>query len=324
MHTYCSMDLDLPRQPAHQLVNGTSPPLHKHAGCSFLSAGSCIIFNVPFFSLYQRVLLRQSSSSRLTMRLLKRDPDGRLGLHDFTGKTVPAYAILSHTWLPDSREEVSFQDLEAAKGECKAGWKKIQFCSERAAADGLQYFWIDTCCIDKRNAVELAEAINSMFRWYQQAARCYVYLSDVSIRAQGRRSDALCELAIGESRWFTRSWTLQELLAPKLVDFFDVDGEELGSKPSLLPIIHGVTRIPKNALQGDALSDFSIRERESWTENRDATIKEDQVYSLLGIFEVSMPLIYGEGRDSASRRLKEEIHRSYKGVCLRPNPYFVQ
>jgi hypothetical protein len=111
------------------------------------------------------------------IRLLQRKPDGEIVFREPTSSDVPAYAILSHTW---GKEEVSFQDMEASASIGKAGWKKIEFCAKQAAADGLEYFWIDTCCIDKRNAVELSAAINSMFRWYQKAARCYAYLRDVS------------------------------------------------------------------------------------------------------------------------------------------------
>lgn len=115
------------------------------------------------------------------IRLLQRKANGDIVFREPTSDNIPVYAILSHTW---GKEEVVFQDLEPGadmrRTMSKAGWRKIQFCVERAAIDGLQYFWIDTCCIDKRNAVELSAAINSMFRWYQDAARCYVYLSDVS------------------------------------------------------------------------------------------------------------------------------------------------
>ena len=115
------------------------------------------------------------------IRLLRYKPDGEIVFREPTSGNVPAYAILSHTW---GKKEVSFQDMEAgadmSKTVSKVGWKKIQFCAKQAAADGLQYFWVDTCCVDKKNAVELGAAINSMFQWYQNAARCYVYLSDVS------------------------------------------------------------------------------------------------------------------------------------------------
>ena len=115
------------------------------------------------------------------MRFLERKPDGDIVFRECSADDLPAYAILSHTWLTDSNEEISFPDVEAGTGKSKAGWKKIQFCADKAAADGLQYFWIDTCCINKRNNTELSKAINSMFRWYQKATRCYVYLTDVSI-----------------------------------------------------------------------------------------------------------------------------------------------
>jgi hypothetical protein len=113
-----------------------------------------------------------------SIRLLHRKPDGEIVFREDSSGDVPNYAILSHTW---GKEEVVFQDIEdntdMSKTVSKAGWRKIQFCAEQAAADNLQYFWVDTCCIDKENAVELGAAINSMFRWYQNAARCYVYLS---------------------------------------------------------------------------------------------------------------------------------------------------
>ncbi|KAH8800844.1 hypothetical protein F5884DRAFT_824895 [Xylogone sp. PMI_703] len=245
------------------------------------------------------------------MRLLERIPSGDLVLREFVDKDIPAYAILSHTW---SKEEVSFQELEAGTGKDKAGWKKIEFCAKQAGADGLRYIWVDTCCIDKRNAVELSEAINSMFRWYQKAARCYVYLSDVSIDGQHGQSNPAWTVVFRESRWFTRGWTLQELIAPTLVDFFSSEGEQLGNKLTLENMIHEITGIATSALRGDALSNFSIDERMSWAEYRNTTLEEDKYYCLLGIFDVSMPLIYGEKGDKASRRLQEEIHKFYKGI----------
>ncbi|KAF2726586.1 hypothetical protein EJ04DRAFT_582580 [Polyplosphaeria fusca] len=250
------------------------------------------------------------------IRLLQRTPDGDIVFREPTSGRVPAYAILSHTW---GENEVVFQDIEpnagTGKAVSKAGWRKIQFCADQAAADGLQYFWIDTCCIDKRNAVELGAAINSMFRWYQNASCCYVYLSDVST-AKGEGSDSTWKEAFRTSRWFQRGWTLQELLAPKLVEFFSLEGERLGNKLVLEPEIHNIIGIPEKALRGDALSNFSIKERRSWAERRNTTIEEDEAYCLIGIFNVSMALIYGEGRYHAFRRLEEEIHKLYKGIDL--------
>jgi hypothetical protein len=247
------------------------------------------------------------------IRLLQRKPNGEIVFREPTSSDVPAYAILSHTW---GKEEVSFQDMEASGGIGKAGWKKIEFCAKQAAADGLEYFWIDTCCIDKRNAVELSAAINSMFRWYQKAAHCYAYLRDVSTPDVEGHEQRVWEEAFRKSRWFTRGWTLQELIAPTLVEFFSLEGERLGDKLTLGPMVHEITGIASSALRGDALSNFSIDERMSWAEHRNATVEEDEIYCLIGIFDVSMLANYGEGRDRASRRLQEEIHKFYKGMQL--------
>lgn len=247
------------------------------------------------------------------IRLLQRTPDGEIVFREPTSADVPAYAILSHTW---EKEEVSFQDVVAGTGKGKAGWDKLQFCAKQAAADGLRFFWVDTCCIDKKNAVELGAAINSMFRWYQNAARCYVYLSDISRSNIEADDERVWEKAFRTSRWFTRGWTLQELIAPKLVDFFSLEGKRLGSKLSLESMIHEITGIAKSALRGDTLSNFSIKERRSWADRRITTIEEDQAYCLIGVFDVSMMLNYGERRDQAFRRLEEEIHKLYKGKLL--------
>jgi hypothetical protein len=152
-----------------------------------------------------------------------------------------------------------------------------------------------------------------MFRWYQDAARCYVYLSDVS-KPDTKADDQMAwEEAFKKSRWFTRGWTPQELIAPRLVNFFSLEGERLGSKLSLESKIYEITGIANNALRGDPLSNFSIKERRSWAERRNTTIEEDEVYCLIGIFDISMVLNYGERRDQAFRRLEEHIHKLYKG-----------
>ena len=148
---------------------------------------------------------------------------------------IPRYAILSHTWGPDT-EEVSFKDMVDGAAMSKSGYEKIQFCGEQARRDGLQYFWIDTCCIDKSSSTELQEAINSMFCWYRNATKCHVYLADVSrpaLDTDGKPSQLLWESSFRKSRWFTRGWTLQELVAPASVEFFSKEGEQLGNKRSL-------------------------------------------------------------------------------------------
>jgi hypothetical protein len=163
-----------------------------------------------------------------------------------------------------------------------------------------------------------------MFRWYRNAVKCYVYLSDVSGSAPNGDKISIrlpWESAFRKSRWFTRGWTLQELIAPTSIEFFSKEGERLGNETSLERYIHEITGIPVKVLRGGALSDFSITERLSWAAKRETTRKEDKAYSLLGIFDVYMPLIYGEGRDSAFRRLREEIDKLLKGKLLNNSLY---
>jgi len=243
------------------------------------------------------------------MRLLKYMSNGELSLTEYliSDEKVPPYAILSHTW--QEGQEVTMEDLISNSGKDKTGYNKIQFCAQQAQRDGLHYCWVDTCCIDKSSSAELSEAINSMFRWYQNSQRCYVYLSDVSIGA----SDGGVELhprwrpAFEKSRWFTRGWTLQELIAPKSVNFFSEEGEWLGDKKTLGRILHEITGIPIQVLQGQSLLDFSTTERFSWAAKRQTTRAEDESYCLLGIFGIHLPLIYGEGRLSAMKRLLNEV-----------------
>jgi hypothetical protein len=247
------------------------------------------------------------------MRLLQCDTDGDFSLTQFAENDMPKYAILSHRW---GAEEVTYNDLLDGTGKSKAGYGKIQFCGEQARRDGLQYFWVDTCCIDKSNAVEYQHAINSMFRWYRDATKCYVYLLDVS-RPRAVLADNTnesWESSFRNSEWFRRGWTLQELIAPVSVDFFCKDKELLGNKVSLERHICEVTGIPARAIRGSRLSDFTVAERFSWTECRETTYKEDKAYSLLGIFDVYMPLIYGEGKDRALARLREEIDKASRGT----------
>ncbi|KAI1379305.1 hypothetical protein F4677DRAFT_442285 [Hypoxylon crocopeplum] len=208
------------------------------------------------------------------MRFLKLQDDGSLTLTKEYSEDVPSYAVLSHTWGEDDEE---------------------------AASNGLEHFWVDTCCIDKSNNTELSRAINSMFKWYRGSAKCYVYLSDVPKDAVFRKS-----------RWFTRGWTLQELVAPRSVEFFSGDGQRLGDKSSLEPQLHKITGIELSALRGEDLSNFNFNQRMSWSAGRRTKHEEDMVYSLLGIFNVYLPLIYGEGKDKALMRLSEELEKRSK------------
>lgn len=217
-------------------------------------------------------------------------------LTDFLGsaETIPPYAILSHRWQDD---EVLFQDILSGSAPTKKGHEKIKHCCAQALADNLGYIWIDTFCIDKTSSAELSEALNSMYEWYQNAEVCYAYLCDVAERTPGE--------SFSGSVWFTRGWTLQELLAPARVEFFNADWQALGSKAELKGIISGITRIQEEVLDGTLRpQELSIARRMSWV----TTKVEDMAYSLLGLFEINMPMLYGEGR-RAFIRLQEEIMR---------------
>ncbi|KAI3323705.1 HET-domain-containing protein [Xylariaceae sp. AK1471] len=203
-------------------------------------------------------------------------------LEEFIGDHVPTYAILSHTWGAD-HEELTFQEVQNGLPEkVSQGSCKLEGCCQEALKDSISYVWIDTCCIDKTNSTELGEAINSMFRWYQGAKVCYAYLSDVK-----RSKVASVPIkSLQKSRWFTRGWTLQELIAPMDLRFYDLEWGFLGTKRKLASAVSGITGIPRSLLLGiTTLAEASVAQR----------IKEDIAYCLLGIFDISMPMIYGEG-----------------------------
>ncbi|KAG4436380.1 hypothetical protein IFR05_008136 [Cadophora sp. M221] len=248
------------------------------------------------------------------MRLLRLRDDGSFELTDHPEHNkIPEYAILSHTWLND-HEEVTFRDVAGGVAHLKtAGSHKIRFCGEQASKDGLHYFWVDTCCINKSSSAELQEAIASMFSWYCNASKCYVYMADVSVTSESAIDHSPSdnwESQFRSSKWFTRGWTLQELIAPASVEFFSAQGTYLGDKKSLETLIHTITGIPHQALRGQALGQFSVAERLSWAKHRRTKRKEDKAYSLLGIFSVFLPLIYGEG-DHAFTRLEQEIEKTH-------------
>jgi ankyrin repeat protein len=252
------------------------------------------------------------------MHLLQLLDNGELSLVKFSDGNVPRYAILSHTWGPDD-DEVTFQDVTNRTDKSKAGYRKILFCGKQARRDSLAYFWVDSCCIDKSSSQELSVAINSMFRWYKDAERCYVYLSDVS-DSTSSGEDGVCtrrwKPAFRKSRWFTRGWTLQELIAPRSVEFFSKEESYLGNKQSLEQSLHDITGIAIDALRGGSLNQFSKDELFLWAAERQTKCEEDTAYSLLGIFGVFMPLIYGEGRKNALARLEEQIEKSSRNASL--------
>jgi hypothetical protein len=254
------------------------------------------------------------------MRLLEVLPSGDFRLtEDLFDDVLPPYAILSHTWGHAS-QEVTYEEMVKGEGRDKAGYDKIRFCGEQTANEGLRHFWMDSCCIKKSSDAELSESLRSMYRWYQRSVKCYVYLSDVSEKKRKFMDldvDNTWELSFRKSRWFTRGWTLQELLAPRLVEFFSQERRRLGDKQSLERQIYEITGIPVAALRGYALSQFTIDQRFEWAKARQTTRAEDWAYSLLGIFEISMPVMYGEGRIESIRRLRKEIASASDGKeCL--------
>ncbi|KAH7930727.1 HET-domain-containing protein [Leucogyrophana mollusca] len=227
-----------------------------------------------------------------------------LKLEEPAGPRLPPYAILSHVW---GNEEVTLRDIgEHGTGKKVKGNTKIENCCVQALEDGYRYVWIDTCCIDKCSSAELSEAINSMYRWYQEAAVCYAYLEDVPSDEDPAAEDS----SFRRSKWFRRGWTLQETIAPRNVEFFARDWVKIGTKTSLIDVIATVTRVDTAVLMNTLpLSEVCVAKKMSWASRRETRRVEDRAYSMMGIFGVHMPLIYGEGKN-AFIRLQHEIMRT--------------
>lgn len=249
-------------------------------------------------------------------------------LAEFIGLEVPPYAILSHTWV--SSQEVTFQEMRSPAAldptsASKSGWDKIDRTCRQAAEDGLKYAWVDTCCINKESSAELSEAINSMFRWYKRAAVCYVYLSDLAGLPRSEDTDELDD-SIKHCRWFSRSWTLQELIAPLHIEFYDRDWDFCFTKEMASEALARITGIEVGILNHeDDLSAVSVAQKMSWAATRQSTRIEDAAYSLVGIFGINMPLLYGE-EERAFLRLQAEIISSCPDPTIfawmhRPEPH---
>ncbi|KAB5559511.1 heterokaryon incompatibility protein-domain-containing protein [Coniochaeta sp. 2T2.1] len=217
----------------------------------------------------------------------------------------PRYAILSHRW---GREEVTYKDFSNLTPllRSKQGFKFakiLKACETALAVYQLQYLWVDSCCIDKSSSAELSEAINRMFEWYRRSKVCITHLADVT-HDDGE--------SLRKSDWFRRGWTLQELLAPDFVDLFDKDWTKLGGRASMTGVLSEITRIPADILSRGKDHDYdwrlmhSVAAKMSWASRRRTTRPEDVAYCLMGLFDVTMPLLYGEGF-RAFERLKEAI-----------------
>ncbi|KAI1628079.1 hypothetical protein EDD37DRAFT_656632 [Exophiala viscosa] len=248
----------------------------------------------------------------------------RLVFQEFFDADIPSYIILSHRWLHD---EVSYQNFILGRKKSSQGYAKILGSCRQASRRGngkdplsteepershgwlfadhrhsTEWVWIDTCCIDKSSSAELSEAINSMYRWYSNAKCCHVYLHDV-VKSE-IPDNTMAQFK--NSEWFTRGWTLQELLAPKDVIFFDKNWMELGDKITLSRKISRATLISDWHLLSFSPSTVRVAEKMQWMANRKTSRVEDEAYCLLGLFDINMPLLYGEGHN-ASRRLQQEI-----------------
>ncbi|OJZ84693.1 hypothetical protein ASPFODRAFT_690172 [Aspergillus luchuensis CBS 106.47] len=259
-------------------------------------------------------------------------------LEEYLDSDIPEYAILSHTW---GKNEIFFQDLQALSTGSrywdrvvgKEGFFKIKYTCQQAIRDGLDYAWVDTCCINKSSSVEISEAINSMFQWYMRSSKCYVYLSDIpsdygeiplseqagsSVEPARRRRpskyDAMINGPFAKCRWLTRGWTLQELIAPKDLTFYGSGWNFLGTKASMTALLSTVTGIDQRILRDstdtkESLRSVCVAQKMSWAAKRRTSKMEDEAYCLLGLFDVHMPILYGEGK-SAFIRLQEEIIKS--------------
>lgn len=193
---------------------------------------------------------------------------------EFIGTHIPAYAVLSHTWGED---EVSYKDMTTNPFHTsKKGYEKILMTCQLAKNGGIQYAWVDTCCIDKSSSADLSEAINSMYNWYESAATCYAYLVDLENSHNWRQHLAHC-------RWFTRGWTLQELIAPKEVIFFDQKWKTVFRKSGSVNTLSNITGINKQVLKNTRLlTTVSVAQRMAWASRRVTTREEDEAYCLLG------------------------------------------
>ena len=243
--------------------------------------------------------------------------DRRTKVLDFGDDEETEYAILSHRWVG---EEVDYDEMvELAKMAVEErdeirqrnGYRKVLQSCELAQKDGYQKLWVDTCCIDKRSSAELSEAINSMYRWYENAKVCYAYLHDVPdpcfpTADDEERYPRFC----GWPEWFSRGWTLQELIAPSDVQFLNKDWQSIGDKRALALTLRKITGVPEHILiHGLHGNRPCVAQIMSWAAHRTTTRVEDRAYSLMGLLDVNMPMLYGEGK-KAFHRLQLEIIRA--------------
>ena len=241
--------------------------------------------------------------------------DRRTEVLEFGDDEATEYAILSHRWMA---QEVDYDDMvglakmdweerdEIRRGD---GYRKIIQSCEQAQKDGYKWLWADTCCIDKRSSAELSEAINSMYRWYENAEVCYAYLHDVPSSSFPTVSDEEKYPGFnGWPEWFSRGWTLQELIAPSNVQFFNKDWQSIGGKRMHARTLVRITGIPEYILiDGRCGNRPCVAQIMSWAADRTTTRVEDRAYSLMGLLDVNMPMLYGEGKKAFHRLDRKSV-----------------
>ena len=247
-----------------------------------------------------------------------RQVERRTKVLEFHDDEATEYAILSHRWIDPT--EVDYEEMvdlakmnrqEQSEIRDRLGYKKIIDTCKQAKRDGYEWVWIDTCCIDKRSSAELSEAINSMYRWYANAEVCYAYLYDVDGSSLPTERDyKKYPKSNGWPEWFSRGWTLQEMIAPRNLQFFNKHWQPIGDNKSLAGILNTITGVPEHIL-ADGLEGNRpcVAQIISWASTRTTTRVEDRAYSLMGLLDVNMPMLYGEGK-KAFHRLQLEIIRS--------------
>ena len=227
------------------------------------------------------------------------------------------YAILSHRWQGD---EISFKDMEKltnSKLQTCSGRKVVGTC-EVAQKENLKWVWIDSCCIGN-NVNARGRAINLMYRWYRCSQTCYTYLHDVTKDSFPRKANEPAN-----SEWFSRGWTLQELIAPRVLEFFDQSWQPIGNRRDHAATLSKITRVPQILLdQTDGpgasrtLTDtFGVAQIMSWAADRETRMPEDRAYSLVGLFGVSLPALYGIGGQEAFQILQDTIIKQYRDQSI--------
>ena len=248
---------------------------------------------------------------------LGRRLERRTKVLEFRDDETTNYAILSHRWIDPT--EVDYEEMvdlakmdrqEQDEIRGRLGYKKIVDTCKRAKKDGYEWVWVDTCCIDKRSSAELSEAINSMYRWYANAKICYAYLHDVDGSFPAEGDNGRYPESNGWPKWFSRGWTLQEMIAPRNLQFFNKNWQPIGDKKALAEDLQQITKVPQHILTGGLEGNRPcVAQIISWAAYRTTTRVEDRAYSLMGLLDVNMPMLYGEGK-KAFQRLQLEIIRS--------------